>query len=184
MGLEELLEKIRGLSSSASYKPHRYVLLLAVLELVDSQKADNRFYFNETLKAQFSKYLRIYGAEGDSDRLHTPFFHLRSSGLWYLQPKPGREDALSNLTSVGGPKEIAENVDFAFLSDEAYGLFANREAAAKIREQLVSILRTRGADRDSVEHGRTDGIIGSLFAHERNAIQDISDGVGAHAVCR
>lgn len=175
MGIEEFLEQLKGLSRGASFKPHKYLLLLSILDLVRVNESNNRFYFDQPLKEAFSKYLELYGSASDSNRPYTPFFHLQSSGFWHLKAKLGRETILSQMTSVGGPADITDNVDHAYLSEWVYRLFVSEGTATKIREAIVSILNDR---RESEDNLGTDGIVESLFAHERRAIQSLVSAVG------
>ena len=96
MTLKEFLEEIKFLSKPGiGFKPHKYVALLAVLQLVREHVIHkHRVVFNNKYKARFGELLKVYGGEGDRNRPHTPFFHLASTGFWQLVPNKGYESAL------------------------------------------------------------------------------------------
>lgn len=166
------------LSAGKSFKPHKYILLLVVLELIqENHFKDNKIFYEDELKSRFKKYIRIYGSEGDSNRPHTPFFHLKSSGFWYLKAKPGKEEILLSLTTVGSPKDIVDNVEYAYLSDSVYNHFIDPVASKKIKEEIISILEINNkkdkAGADIISESSAGYKIKSLFLHEEEAIKEI-----------
>ena len=105
MNLGQFLQKLDSLANNG--KPHRHLLLLSVLDLVE-RHGINRFYFNQELRALFTSYFNRYGRETDRDRPYTPFFHLVSSGFWELVARPGRERELDSLKKPGSPRDITD----------------------------------------------------------------------------
>lgn len=188
MDLEGFLYKLKWLVGDTPFKPHKYILLLAILDLINnSTHLDNRFYFDENLKNLFTKYFEKYKHEGDRNRPYTPFFHLKSSGFWHLKAKPGREKILRELTTVGGPGDITENVDYAYLNDEVFELFVDKNSAAIIRTLILSILESRtnqtevSVISEEREQYSISGIRESLFHHEEKAINLINNAIKAFA---
>lgn len=68
-------------------KPHKALAILAVIEGIESGVyTENKIYFNSYFKDLFKKYFIKYSRPQDSNRPVNPFFHLRSSSFWKLQP--------------------------------------------------------------------------------------------------
>ena len=117
--LDGLLEEISSLSKPGKgFKPHKYLLLLSVLNLVRSGKISNRqVYLSDALRREFALLITKYGDDEDRDRPYTPFFHLANTSFWKLKPFPGRESDLKKASSVGGPGELGDLVQYAELSE-------------------------------------------------------------------
>ncbi|MCD5401678.1 protein kinase [candidate division NPL-UPA2 bacterium] len=184
MQVKVFLHQLGLLTTRFKFKPHKYLVLLVVQDLIESKDClENKFYFNDVFRARFTQYFNKYSCENDRNRPHTPFFHLKSSGFWHLKAKSGREGFLAKLPKIGSPGEIIENVDYAYLSEPVYELFTDRKSAAIIREQVESILKSQTNRKEQMvvqEEGKnysTTGLNGSLFQHEKKAIEIISNGI-------
>lgn len=188
MNLAELLKAVDALTvSGARYRPHRHLLLLTIIELIQrDDHTSNRFEFTTGLRQLFSHYFDTYARGRDRDRPWTPFFHLRSSGFWHLHARPGQEELLARLSSVGGASELKQIVAYASLSEDVFSLLRDPESAEQIRRHTIGILTANREDeprhlgigeRSSVYMADT-GLSGSLFAHEDRAIREIRDKIG------
>ncbi len=132
-------------------KPHKLVMLLAVLDLFERQIiTENKICFNDDLIGSFSNTFNLIRAGGDWNQPAPPFFHLRTSDFWRHKIKDGREVQYSKIsTSGGGTKRIEENIDYAYLSDYAYELFLDKEARQYLRELIIAILNPLSNFEDS-----------------------------------
>jgi len=150
-------------------------MLLAVLELIEEgHYKGNKIYYDEVLKLRFSHYFDLFSSDQHSNRPHTPFFHLRSSGFWSLKSIKGREEQLSKLTTVGGPKEIRDNVEYAYLEHEAYELILDRSNLSILKDRIESILLSHSEIvSDPPERYIAAGLDDSIFKHESVAIRQI-----------
>ncbi len=188
MTLEEFLDELEGLSPPGSrFKPHKYLLLLAVIDLIQSGVATaNRFQCDDKLCERFLAHFRVYARPGDSARPWTPFFHLRSSGFWRLQAHPGKERALAKLSTVGSRGELEQYVQYASVEPSVYALLRDDATAEAIRSHIAALLRRRRADEDSQSTAvrESSGSYGtpsenmSLFEHERHALEALRSGLG------
>jgi len=131
---EMRLGRVRGRKS-----PHKLLLLLAILDRVDSGEiTDNRIYYDPGLTERFRIYFNAVAQEGDWCQPGPPFFHLRSSAFWHHRVLPGKEDAYARLTtSGGGDKRILDNVDYAFFSDEAWAVIIDQNQRSVLRHFIV-----------------------------------------------
>ena len=117
-----LIEKLRRGSEAEHPRPHKLIMLLAVLDMADDGKlAENRIYFDNDLVERFHRHFSPAARGNDYSQPAPPFWHLRGSGIWFHKIKPGRNDIYSSITtSGGGSKRILENIEYAYLSEEAY----------------------------------------------------------------
>ena len=94
-------------------KPHKLVMLLAVLDLFDKRiVTENKIPLDDNLSKSFSNLFNLIRTDGDWKQPAPPFFHLRTSSFWKHKIKDGREVQYSKLsTSGGGSKRIEENTD-------------------------------------------------------------------------
>ena len=115
------LQKMQRDITHGHKKPHKSVMLLAVLNLFDRKIIiENKIYFNDDLAKSFSNIFNLIRIEGDWNQPAPPFFHLRTSRFWKHKIKSGREVQYAKLsTSGGGTKRIEENIDYAYLDNYA-----------------------------------------------------------------
>lgn len=132
-----LLEELKNLKLgkyNGRNKPHKLFLLLAVADLFDRGVfTDNRIYLNDELKVAFSEVFEKYKKKGDWNGIAQPFFHLRTASFWHHKVREGREGIYNSLTtSGGGEQHIRKNIEYAFLSDEAFSAFSDARSRAEI----------------------------------------------------
>lgn len=183
MNQDEFLEELNRLSEAGrNFKPHKYLALLAALELISTGViSSERIYFTAEFRSIFSRLLKRFGNQDDRDRPYTPFFHLRSHPFWKLVAKAGLDDALRSASSVGSPNHLISLVDHAELDPTVFRMLQDPSSSEAIRERIVALLdkgsKSRSAD---VDQGSADSFSGSLFAHEKAAQEKIANHVKAH----
>ncbi len=137
--LSNALELMRRYRQGERSKPHKLLLLLAVLDLFDAGAIQsNQIRYAPALVERFSEYFRAIAQEGDWCQPGPPFFHLRTVGFWKHKPIAGREAQYAVLqTSGGGSKRILENIDYAYLDDDAYAVFSSRKERQALRRFII-----------------------------------------------
>ena len=117
------------------YRPHKLLLLLAVTELFEAGViGENRIYYDENLKAAFSSLFDRHKKRGDRERPARPFFHLRSASFWRHRVKEGRARLYKTMTS--DECYVRDNIDYAYLSDDAFRAFSE----ARPRNEVADVL--------------------------------------------
>ena len=117
--------------------PHKVAMLLAVIDLIETcQLTNNQIYFDASLKDRFSTYFAQLAGPADRNNPHLPFFHLRSSGFWHHQIKPGKADSFNQLSTPSAPGIIQEHIGFAYLDDELFELLTNGVARELLKASL------------------------------------------------
>jgi putative restriction endonuclease len=118
-------------------RPHKPVMLLAVMDMIATKRADpNRVPWSQELRERFTSYFLKVRRENDQDTPENPFFHLRSEMFWQpLEMVSGIEQPLGNTPTVA---QANAGVVFARLSSDLCALFLSPEYRMRLREALVS----------------------------------------------
>jgi len=124
------INSIRRGNYRGRIKPHKPLMLLAVLDLINARIVnENRITFNDTLRNEFRELFIIAHKEGDWCHPSEPFFHLRTAGFWFHKPRKGKEKICVDLdTSGGGSRRILENIEYAFFDPDSYAVLMDPEA--------------------------------------------------------
>lgn len=135
-------EKLRSLNvdrSSGHPKPHKVCLLLAVLDLIETNRTPkNEFYLDENLKIEFSKHFEHLKKANDAKKIATPFWHLQNDDIWHFEISSDQTSAFNEL--IAKKKAISEatltdSIQFAYLTPELFQelqIAENREDARRL----------------------------------------------------
>lgn len=147
--IKELVDSL--LPSGTQHKPHKLLLVLAWARLrYKGELEDPIVYYCPELVNEFKVLFDRFKIEGDRNRPHNPFFHLRTSGVWRLIPNDGQEKALEEAASIGGPGDLNRLVKGAFLEGVLYDILHDRElnlAFQKLAEQRLSSHQATGGSK-------------------------------------
>ena len=137
--LERKLEQMRRSTVRGKPKPHKVLMLLAVLDLFDEGVLrENRIPYGPALVERFGEYFRLVEQEGDWCQPAPPFFHLRSAGFWKHQPIVGREVQYASLTtSGGGSRRILDNIEYAYLDEDAFAVISTPKGRQSLRQFIL-----------------------------------------------
>lgn len=169
-------EKIDNLSTGSFKKPHKYVALLSMILILKKQGfIENKILFDENFKAVFSVIFQKVAKKNDRNRPHTPFFHLKTSGLVILVPKKGED--ISKVNTIGSPGELNDYVAYAMLVPEFFeslkDTLLQTEILNEIKENLLEYHRQEEVpDQQEVTVKRNF----KLFLRYLNALQRIHGG--------
>ena len=136
--LQKYIHKMRRLNIDKAHgpAPHKPVLLLSVIELIESgQVVENKILVSPELAEIFLKYWRrVTNRKPD---LAMPFFHLKSDKFWHLHPNAGYETALRVANQIKGISRLREVVAYASLNDDLVVLLADARDRETIRQTLI-----------------------------------------------
>ncbi|MFC1889377.1 HNH endonuclease [Thermodesulfobacteriota bacterium] len=119
-------------------RPHKPVLLLAVLDLIESGRiSDNRIELSPELLEHFGRYFEVVRATDDKPTPINPFFHLRGDKFWHHKPHPGMEQAYQTMKSPGGTRALNEVIDCATLDDELHDILQVRDYRETLRKAII-----------------------------------------------
>lgn len=169
-------EKIDNLSTGSFKKPHKYVALLSMILILKKQGfRENKILFDENFKAVFSAIFQKVAQKNDRNRPHTPFFHLKTSGLVILVPKKGED--ISKVNTIGSPGELNSYIAYAMLVPEFFeslkDALLQTEILSEIKENLLEYHR-----QEEVPNQQEVTVKGNfkLFLSYLNALQRIHGG--------
>jgi putative restriction endonuclease len=138
-GLQYYLRKIETLRIGRAHNapaPHKPLLLLAVLDLIESGEINtNRIEPSPRLVEAFLRYWKQI--ETGYARVFLPFYHLRTSGFWHLHPRDGKEAALDSVRAFNAMSQLAITVAYASLDAEFFALLLNPESRECVRQTIV-----------------------------------------------
>lgn len=136
------IEVMKRGGPQSDQKPHKLIMLLAVLDLFDQELiTENRIFLNANLIKNFEKFFRLYSSENDLCQPGPPFFHLRNSSFWKHKVKEGREAVYANIKSSGGGiKRIEENIEYSYFDDHIYSLISQKRYRKEIESFILSLL--------------------------------------------
>ena len=118
--------------------PHKPILLLSVLDLAAQGRiANNLIEITPELGELFAAYWSKVMPPERRGNLALPFFHLRSSGFWHLQPRPGMETALQSTRQVDTLSQLGKLILGASLEGDLLQLLQSTERRNALRTALI-----------------------------------------------
>jgi putative restriction endonuclease len=126
-----------GTGNQRHERPHKPVLLLAVLDAVaEGRTSPKRIEWSQWLRSRFRTYFDVVRSSNDDASPELPFFHLRRDGFW----QPVRLDE-NGPTPLGAPPSAADaeigNV-YALITGGWDRLFAAPTDRTALREAIIS----------------------------------------------
>lgn len=147
---------VTGVGAGRHERPHKPLLLLAVLEGLDAGEATpDRVPWSRALIARFGRRFGVVRAADDDCTPQLPFFHLRSDGFW----EPLREEA-GGWRPLSAPPLVADadtGVVRAGFTGEWRALAGDAGARVAMRDAIIAryFARHRAAlDADGAPAGR------------------------------
>jgi putative restriction endonuclease len=140
--LQQWLGKLQSLRVDRASKtpaPHKPLLLLAILDGVESGEIKGaRLKLTPELAFRFLGYWEVVGARGRSvGRVELPFFYLRSDGILHHETHPGMDAALGSIRprSVEALNRI---ISHACIPNDLFALMQDPAARKAMRHVLVN----------------------------------------------
>lgn len=170
-----------------SPRPHKAVMLLAVLSLADNgQLAENRIVYGPELLELFKRFFAVVRGPTDQCTPWNPFFYLKSEKFWHLRPLAG-----GIITAPRGAGALMATVAYASLDDALFGLVSRSESREVLRSAIIDryfsgqrndLLALCGEERDI-------GRVRETWEHEgyrvgRGETEGASEGVRSAAFAR
>lgn len=118
--------------------PHKAVLLLSVMELVEAGViTGNRIELSDRLEKTFLKLWKRYVGTSVvfQAKVATPFWHLQNEPFWSLYMNNGKD--LSTVTSPYSVSRLRENTH-AIIDQELFELMRDEDSRARLRVLLIS----------------------------------------------
>ena len=119
-------------------RPHKAVMLLSVISLIESGRlASNRIVYDTDLTQIFARFFELVRSGSDKFTPFNPFFHLKSEGFWHLHAVPGKEAVLSAISTIRGRGQLESVVAYASLEEPLFILLADPTSREVLRKTLI-----------------------------------------------
>jgi hypothetical protein len=140
----EPLRRIRPGQSDGKIKPHKFALLMAIIDLYEEQpNRANSIHIDSDLEKLFEQHFGQLAPEStySPSMIEAPFFHLQMDLFWLLHVKEEKvaeyETIISHKNSRFTKKRILDVFSQATLSDQIHTLFGDPSSRAKAKEILM-----------------------------------------------
>lgn len=118
--------------------PHKPILLLAILDLLQQGELQRNFVEpSPELADLFAGYWDLVMPADRAIRLFLPFFHMKNDGFWHLVPFEGKETALEHIRQISGPSQLRETVQGGQFDAELYDLLCIVETRDTLRTAII-----------------------------------------------
>jgi len=124
--LNLFLKLKRGYNKNLGRAPHKPILLLSIIELIEIRKIDsNRIFLTADLVLSFKKNWKKLVTTNHRPNFSLPFFHLKSEPFWHLITKPNKTIPLTKSRSIKSFPKLKETIAFAEIDQDLYLLLEN-----------------------------------------------------------
>ncbi len=141
MKLDGYLKKFIKLRTGVSYghvKPHKPVMMLAILALIENRKIiSNRIDYSPQLLELFKKFFDVVRSEQDALSPLLPFFFLRGDGFFHHKTFNSEEQSYNALSDPGSIKKFTGIVEYAYLDEKLWTYLQDQTVLNTLRDGLI-----------------------------------------------
>ncbi len=120
--------------------PHKAVLLLSVLNLVDNGTiSENIIHLDKTIANTFASTWGDYLHNNKIPSVWIPFWYMKSEPFWHFKALED-ENILHNLLCFAGHPSVGQKrnvIKYAYVDEQLFSLMQNREDCSKLKEALI-----------------------------------------------
>lgn len=136
MNIKPLLQLRRDYKLGGA--PHKPILLLAVLELIErGYITENRIFISGELLLEFRALWNQLVLTPHTPNFALPFYHMKSEPFWSLITYQGRTIPTTSSNSIRSLSGLRESVHYAVLAEEYFLAFADPVQRAHIRREML-----------------------------------------------
>ena len=168
--LQRYVQKMKRLRVDRAHgvAPHKPLLLLAVIELIErGQIQENKISLSPDLAETFMKYWSK--VTDRKPNIALPFFHLKSDGFWHFHPNAGYEKALDVADRITAISRLREVIAHVSLDDDLFVLLTDASNREIIRQTLIYVylLDFKGEIEGLIAEGQ------QVTEYERSLISEV-----------
>lgn len=122
-------------------RPHKPVLLLSVIDLLDHGLIRaNEIHLSPELVQTFRRYFSVVRQQDDRPTIENPFYSLSGDELWHLEPQPGQPQLYipGDVSRVPSVAEIRRKVAHARFDDGLWMLLSEPMARHQLRAAIIA----------------------------------------------
>jgi len=137
----ERLYNLRRDKRGSHERPHKPVLLLSIIDLMDRGTiTTNQVPLSKELVAAFKRYFGLVRKHDDQPTIQNPFFHLCGDKFWQLVPAPGEGPVYREGATSGAPSmaELRRRVAHGRFDNGFWRLLSEPIARHQLREALIA----------------------------------------------
>lgn len=125
--------------SKGKKRPHKAILLLSILHLIDAGNViNNMIPLDNNIADAFARtWDRYFNTK--SPCVWTPFYHLKGESFWHFQSRDS-SDKLEMLLAFGGTPSIGKMrsvIKFAYFDEDLYTLMRNEQSRNVLKSTLI-----------------------------------------------
>lgn len=153
-------------SRSQGIAPHKPILLLTVLDLIEKNKIlRNEIYLSPELTANFLKFWHRFVASDHHSNIALPFFHLTGDKFWHLMPNPGFEATIKARVKLRSLSALRSAVKYAYVDEELFALLSDPKSRSELTTILIQAwFPEKGSEiAESFKYDEFDFVQQSLF---------------------
>ena len=143
--LELLVNAVNPLTVGQGVKPHKFALLLAIIDLYDEGiLCTNCLDLDEELENRFIQRMLSLdpNINKQSALIEYPFYSLSKDGYWTFVVKPDKEEEFRRISSeLKGrftKKRIQETIEYALISEEFMNVLSDKDTRNILRDALLN----------------------------------------------
>ena len=133
------LTKLKRGSTPYGLAPHKPILLLTLLDLLDKgYGTDNKFYIDDILVSTFHENWDILSSAGFVEDFTLPFYHLQNdkiegASFWFIKSIAGHQ-ITKHIRSI---QTLSEMVEYACLFEPVFQMLTLKENRDSMRNMLL-----------------------------------------------
>lgn len=134
-------QSLKTFQRNGKTAPHKAILLLSVLELIEQGLLkNNKIRLSDTLEQTFhSMWIRYVDPSPlFHEKLATPFWHLSHESFWKLLSFSGQEITKENFQgSSYSLNNLRKQVEYAQMDTELFNILQNQANRISLRKELI-----------------------------------------------
>ncbi|HEV2455632.1 MAG TPA: HNH endonuclease [Verrucomicrobiae bacterium] len=137
----ERLYNLRRDKTGSHERPHKPVLLLSIIDLLDrGVLTRNEAPLDDELIRTFKRYFEVVRKHNDKPTIENPYFHLCGDNFWRLVPAPGKRGLYQPGAAAGAPSvaELRRRTLYGTFDDGLWRLLSEPMARHQLREALIA----------------------------------------------
>ena len=134
---ESVLRNLHCSSHNGQKAPHKAILLLSIIELIEAGLINNEIRIDSQLENKFKETWAKYISNDKTFHcaIVYPFFHMQNESFWNLVPRKSADAIKREYSSL---KSLKEDILYAKIDDRLLELFREQVYRTKLRVLLVS----------------------------------------------
>ena len=137
----ERLYSLRRDKRGSHERPHKPVLLLSIIDLLDHGLIKtNAVAFSKELVATFKRYFDVVKAADDKPTIENPFYFLSGDKFWRVTPRGGNEPLYKEGSASGAPSlgQLRDRGVTGHFDEGLWVLLSQPVSRHQLREALIA----------------------------------------------